>query len=485
MRASTAGDISSIFSMTAGMRRNSHVLEAFFGFKDSANRSVKRRNLLLLVAMFGSTFRSLLLAGLCLSDSQNLAEDQVVVEPKGSPVLRRFNFSSPTQLQKTLDKAQNRGLDVWQATPQHIDIYFPSNSTAPPFQLPFQDFPVLDFGPAQTANPPNSQSWDMSFSTSTFHSSYHPLPEIERFISDLAKEHPNLVELISIGRTTEQREMTVVKISADEKSAPGQKNEEPLKSKGAVVIIGAQHAREWIAVSTALYVAHGLVASPSEHYSLNGLLHHYDFYILPVANPDGYHYTWTEDRFWYKTRQKLSSRGKCIGIDMNRNWGYKWREADKGNEKLCDNWYAGSRPFQTPETNNLANFVWSLSHLKIFLDLRSYGQMISSPYSFSCKRVPKDAEDQLEAASGAASALTSVHAVPYTVGRLCLQLYKAHGNVIDWMYQSRGIKYSYAVHLRDTGTYGFSLPAEWIRPVGEETTRMIKYLANFLNKRPT
>lgn len=49
---------------------------------------------------------------------------------------------------------------------------------------------------------------------------------------------------------------------------------------------------------------------------------------------------------------------------------------------------------------------------------------VSSPYSFSCKRVPKDAEDQLEAASGAASALTRVHAVPHTVGRLCSQLYK-------------------------------------------------------------
>ena len=24
-----------------------------------------------------------------------------------------------------------------------------------------------------------------------------------------------------------------------------------------------------------------------------------DFYIIPVANPDGYQYTWTYDRFWY------------------------------------------------------------------------------------------------------------------------------------------------------------------------------------------
>ena len=31
-------------------------------------------------------------------------------------------------------------------------------------------------------------------------------------------------------------------------------------------------------------------------------------------------------------------------------------------------------------------------------------------------------------------------------------LYSAPGNVIDWMYARQKIKYSYAVHLRDTGT---------------------------------
>jgi len=31
-------------------------------------------------------------------------------------------------------------------------------------------------------------------------------------------------------------------------------------------------------------------------------------------------------------------------------------------------------------------------------------------------------------------------------------LYRAPGNILDWMYKREGIKYSYAVHLRDTGT---------------------------------
>ena len=36
------------------------------------------------------------------------------------------------------------------------------------------------------------------------------------------------------------------------------------------------------------------------------LLAVYDFYIVPVANPDGYVYSWTSDRMWRKNRRPLS-----------------------------------------------------------------------------------------------------------------------------------------------------------------------------------
>lgn len=65
-------------------------------------------------------------------------------------------------------------------------------------------------------------------------------------------------------------------------------------------------------------------------------------------------------------------------------------------------------------------------------------------------------------------------------GTLCQSLYRAPGNILDWMYAEAGIKYAYAVHLRDTGTYGFSLPGQWIKPVGEETGAIVRYLAEFV-----
>ena len=45
---------------------------------------------------------------------------------------------------------------------------------------------------------------------------------------------------------------------------------------------------------------------------------------------------------------------------------------------------------------------------------------------------------------------------------------QASGGTIDWTY-NQGIKYSYTFELRDTGRYGFILPANQILPTAKET----------------
>lgn len=138
-----------------------------------------------------------------------------------------------------------------------------------------------------------------------------------------------------------------------------------------------------------------------------------EYHIIPLPNPDGYVHTWNKDRFWYKNRQVVEPKAKCVGLDMNRsvsslplnhplplltsthrNWGYKWkphaRDQDPGFSLLghrrpvdpCSHWYPGSRPFEAPETNNIANYVATLPDARGFLDLRSYGQISGFP-SFS------------------------------------------------------------------------------------------------------
>ena len=53
----------------------------------------------------------------------------------------------------------------------------------------------------------------------------------------------------------------------------------------------------------------------------------YNWYIHPVVNPDGYDYTWTDNRMWRKTRRP-NEGSDCVGTDGNRNFdrGFGGRE---------------------------------------------------------------------------------------------------------------------------------------------------------------
>ncbi len=52
---------------------------------------------------------------------------------------------------------------------------------------------------------------------------------------------------------------------------------------------------------------------------ITDLVDSYEWYFLPVANPDGYEYTFTNERLWRKTRT-LTGSAFCPGADPNRNW---------------------------------------------------------------------------------------------------------------------------------------------------------------------
>jgi len=48
------------------------------------------------------------------------------------------------------------------------------------------------------------------------------------------------------------------------------------------------------------------------------------------------------------------------------------------------------------------------------------------------------------------------------------------GGTMDWVTATLGVTYSYGLELRDTGRYGFMLPANQIIPTGIETFAAIK-----------
>ena len=61
-------------------------------------------------------------------------------------------------------------------------------------------------------------------------------------------------------------------------------------------------------------------------------------------------------------------------------------------------------------------------------------------------------------------------------------IYEAAGSSVDWAHLKLGIKYSYALELRDKGQHGFMLPVNQIQPTVEETWAGINGMALEISK---
>ncbi|CAG5096153.1 Similar to Carboxypeptidase B (Astacus astacus) [Cotesia congregata] len=229
----------------------------------------------------------------------------------------------------------------------------------------------------------------------------------------------------------------------------------------AIWIDGGIHAREWISPASVTYIINYLVENSDELQA--------DYYILPVVNPDGYEYTFRGDRLWRKNRSSPEKGGVCIGVDLNRNFGYRWGGLGTSKQP-CREIFAGTGPFSEPETAAMKNFFEaSAANFKAYLSFHSYGQYILYPWGYD-RRVPPDYADLERVGQKSASAMKAAGGSGsiYTVGNSATTLYAAAGGSDDWAKAILKIKYAYTIELRDKGKSGFILPARYIIPTAKE-----------------
>merc|ERR1712080_497128 len=98
----------------------------------------------------------------------------------------------------------------------------------------------------------------------------------------------------------------------------------------------------------------------------DGCLSKLNFHILPSANPDGYEYSRNSDRMWRKNRcADHDSIEGCIGVDLNRNWGFHFAEGGGDTDK-CSDEYQGPYAFSEIENQNIQNYVLQLDPVPIW-----------------------------------------------------------------------------------------------------------------------
>ncbi|KAF3819352.1 hypothetical protein GH733_013502 [Mirounga leonina] len=291
-------------------------------------------------------------------------------------------------------------------------------------------------------------------STSSFsYSSYHTLEEIYSWMDNFVTEYSDIVSKIRIGHSFENRSILVLKFSTGG------------SQRRAIWIDTGIHSREWITHATGIWTAKKIVSEYGKDSTLTNILNAMDIFMEIVTNPDGFAFTHSMNRLWRKNKSTRPGIF-CIGVDLNRNWKSGFG-GNGSNDNPCSETYRGPSPQSEPEVAAIVDFITAHGNIKALISIHSYSQMLMYPYGHSLEPVPNQKE-LYSLAKDAAQALYEVHGVEYICGSISSTLYVASGITVDWAYDS-GIKYSFTFELRDTGRYGFLLPASQIVPTAHET----------------
>lgn len=281
---------------------------------------------------------------------------------------------------------------------------------------------------------------------------YHSYEETTAWMKQLSQEYPDQVTLINLGKSHQNRNTYGLKLS--------RRGNNP-----AVFIEAGVHSREWIGPATSTFIFHQLLTS--EDPEIRRLSQDYDWYVVPMVNPDGYVFT-RANRMW---RKNLRRNLLCVGVDVNRNWGYHWREAGSSSF-ACSDQYAGPGPMSEAETRNLDKFMGTISdRVKLYLSFHSFSQLLLWPEGHTRERIP-EYDDYERIGKATVEAIAVRYGTEYERGSIIEAIYPASGSTIDYMRSTYKIPLAFCFELRpkrDDPGVGFILSPDQIRPTGEET----------------
>lgn len=290
-----------------------------------------------------------------------------------------------------------------------------------------------------------------------FFDAYQDYTGVSNYINTLVSSYPGFVTRISLGNSLQGREIFGCRITSPVPPIGGSPR------KPVVFFNSEQHAREWIGVTTDMYVATQLLSQYPSNPTIKKLLDTYEFVFVPLSNPDGYNITWTTNRLWRKNARVVS--GTVRGVDLNRNWSIGWGLNSGSSSSSTSETYRGTAPFSEPETQVLRDYVLSIPKLVASIDFHSYSQLVLRPWTYQYTLPPGIAAfDRI--GNAMVGAIASSTGASYEYGGPDI-LYLASGTAPDWCFGVTGA-IALTIELRDTGQNGFILPVSQIIPTGND-----------------
>ncbi len=240
-----------------------------------------------------------------------------------------------------------------------------------------------------------------------------------------------------------------------------------------MLLNACQHAREWIAPMTDMYIADALTRRYHEDPRITRILDRVRFIIVPVSNPDGYVYSWTPgNRYWRKNRRP--NTGGSFGVDLNRNWSLQWG-GEGGGTSPGGETFRGTGPISEPETANLNALILASPDLRAHVDIHSYGRLLLYPWAYT-RDLPPDNDAFSDMGVRLRQTIFDISGVAWQHGPTYTTLYPAAGSMIDTTYGEHQMN-SWVFELRGSD---FVLPPNQIIPSGQEILAAVLLIAESL-----
>lgn len=292
---------------------------------------------------------------------------------------------------------------------------------------------------------------------------YHTYQQTTDALNKIAKDHPDIAQIVSIGKSVEGRDLLAIRLS-------GETQHDVLPT---AIFMGCHHAREHLSVEVPLMLAQYL----ADHYAgdarVHELLNTREVWVLPMVNPDGAEYDIGSSnyRMWRKNRTKNGDGS--YGVDLNRNYGGPGFGGSQGaSDDMTDETYHGPSAFSEPETQAIRDFVLARHKTTVLLTFHTFSELVLWPWGYTNDPIA-DTKDRAVFETMGKKMATWNHYTPEKSS----DLYETTGDTTDWAYSERKI-FAFTFEMTPTSMFdgGFYPGAQAIQPTFDANLQPALYL---------
>ena len=304
---------------------------------------------------------------------------------------------------------------------------------------------------------------------------YYTYQEMLAQLDSMRAYFPNIVSVKQQAgtiTTIEGRKLYYVRISDN----PDTDETEPEVLYGALT-----HAREPMSMQQLIFYMWYLLENYNTDNEIHQLLDNTELYFVPIVNPDGYEYNYSNypsgGGLWRKNRSDNGNGD--YGVDINRNYGYQWGYDDIGSsyDPSSDS-YRGTGAFSESETQIMK---WFCEHRQFVLaiDYHCYGNYLIYPWGYKADWETSDSLLYMACSKVMTAENGFVYGTPsQTVN------YTGNGGSLDWLYGEQSTKGKIICWSPEAGNAddGFYPAINKIEDIAKTNVLQNLYVARFAGK---